>query len=225
MAILVPPQSGQHVLFVGSTGSGKSELAQSIMQHAPRSFCIDTQDSLDRLDGRILKDPHALPGKLKRNDFILYKPDPVYRVGPDWWDYIFLCLSSSTSKKKPVPRWCYIDEIYHLGYGMNFPKQLPQAITTARQRKLSFLISTQRPKQIPLPVITEVAYIYVFYLARYEDRKTIAEYSRDDKRAAMKALDSLKNDFSFIQINIRTGIWEVFPPVDIQKQNFKEVTK
>lgn len=214
MSTLYTPKNGQHVLFCGSTGSGKSELAQQIMQFAPRSFSIDTQDSLEKIQGRELSDPHNLPGKLKRNDFILYKPTSQYRT-KDWWNYIFLCLSASTSKKKPIPRWVYIDEIYHLGYGNYFPRELPITFTTARQRHLSMLVSTQRPRQIPQPVITEVSYIYVFYLARYEDRKTIAEYSRGNKKDAMKALDSLQKDYSFIQINTATGEWDIFPPVKI----------
>lgn len=207
--ILQLPEYGKHLVFVGSTGSGKSYLAQKMLEHYERYFAIDTQDSLD-IEGKTINNPKNLRWILKFYPKIRYVPRLEYRE-KEVWDYIFEVLNDSSTRKKPNPRIVYIDEIYHLGYGANFPNWLPKAITTARQKKISYWIATQRPRNIPLPILTEASFIYVFYLSRDDDIKYLASFARKNPKQLYEALQGQENDYSFIEINVRTGEWQKYP--------------
>jgi len=129
------------------------------------------------------------------------------------FDFVFRAFLDSSHKKSPRPRVCYIDEIFHIGYGMSFPTWLPRGMTTARQRKLSFWISTQRPRMIPGPVLTEAARIIVFYLSKWDDMKFLAGFSRDNPKALLQALQQQQDDYSFIVIDVRKGTFKKYPAI------------
>ena len=215
MASLDLNTPGQHIVLVGSTGSGKSEFAQAVLNMRESILAIDTQDSLDKLrDVKTFSDPHGLGVRLKFHKRLRYIPRGEYR-DRDWWNFLFETFLHSSTKKKPKPRTLYIDEIYHIGYGISFPSQLPRSITTARQRKLSFVIATQRPRQIPMPVLSEASKIIVFYLSKFDDRKIISQYVRKDPREMMRELEDQEDDYSFLVIDNRKGTYEKYPPIKL----------
>jgi len=206
---------GQHIVLVGSTGSGKSEFAQTLLNMRGSILAIDTQDSLDKLtEVKTFHDPHGLGMRLKFYKRLRYIPKGEYR-DREWWNFVFETFLHSSSKKKPRPRTLYIDEIYHIGYGISFPNQLPRAITTARQRKLSFVIATQRPRQIPMPVLSEASKIIVFYLSKFDDRKVISQFVRKDPKEMMRELEAQEDDYSFLVIDNRKGTYEKYPPIKL----------
>lgn len=209
MPILKLPNYGQHIVFVGATGSGKTFLASKMLEHYDRYFLIDTQDSLD-LEGKIIREPERLSWWIRIYDRIRYVPKPEYLDGA-YFNYVFKQLLESSTKKRKRPRVIYIDEIYHIGYGAGFPVWLPKSITTARQRGLSFWITAQRPRNIPVPVLSEASKIYVFYLNKEDDIKYIASFARSDKKLLEKTLFEQEDDFSFIEIDARKGLWTKYP--------------
>jgi len=212
MAVLTLPPYGQHIVFLGSTGTGKSILAEQMLQRYSSYLAIDSQDSLDRLQGLKIKRPQHIDWVMTASKRIIYKPKPEY-LFKEAFNYIFKSFLETSKKNKKKPRICYIDEIYHIGYGVNFPVYLPKGMTTARQRALSFWIATQRPKMIPVPVLTEASLIIVFMLSRYEDIKYISGFSRSNPKAFMEVLQAQQKDHSFIIINNHEGTWQKFPPI------------
>ena len=204
------PPYGQHTVFLGSTGTGKSWLAEHMLQQYSSYLAIDSQDSLDRLEGIKIKRPNNMDWILKFYNRIVYKPKPEY-LFKEAFNFIFKSFLENSTKKKKKPRILYIDEIYHVGYGVNFPVWLPKGMTTARQRGLSFWIATQRPKMIPVPVLTEASKIIVFMLSRYEDIKYISGFSRSNPKALLEALQQQKKDRSFIVIDNHEGTWTKYP--------------
>jgi len=211
MRILKLPNYGQHIAFVGATGSGKTYLASRMLKYYDSYFLIDTQDSLD-LGGKLVREPNRLAWWLRLYDQIRYVPKPEY-LDAVYFNYVFKQLLESSSKKRKRPRVIYIDEIYHIGYGAGFPIWLPKSITTARQRGISFWIAAQRPRNIPGPVLSEASKIYVFYLNKEDDIKYISSFARMDKRLLEKALYEQEDDFSFIEVDARKGIWQKYPKI------------
>lgn len=213
MPELTLPKYGQHLVFLGATGSGKSFLASAMLEYYDRYFLIDTQDSLD-LEGKVVREPERISWYLRFYDRIRYVPKPEYIAG-EYFNYIFKKILESSTKRKKRERVVYIDEIYHLGYGAGFPIWLPKSITTARQRGLSFWVCAQRPRNIPMPVLSEASRIYVFYLNKEDDIKYVASFARTDKKKLEKTLYEQKDDYSFIEIDARKGTWKEFPPLKI----------
>jgi ABC-type dipeptide/oligopeptide/nickel transport system ATPase component len=209
--VLELPPYNRHIVMVGSTGSGKSWLAESMLKYYDSYFAIDTQDSLEIPGHRIISPDH-LPFMLQVFKKLHYVPKPEL-LERDVFNFVFKTLLDSSSKKKPHQRVIYIDEIYHVGYGTAFPNWLPKAITTARQRQLAFWISTQRPRQIPIPIFSEASKIYVFYLSKEDDCKLISSFARTNKKELFETLLNQQDDYSFIEINCRKGTWEKYPPL------------
>jgi len=209
------PEYGKHIVFLGSTGSGKSVLASAMLRYYDAFFAIDTQDSLD-IPGKVLANPRHLGLLLRFYPKLHYVPKPEF-IERYYFEHVFRTLLNSSQKKKPRPRIIYIDEIYHVGYGMSFPAWLPKAITTARQRKLSFWISTQRPRAIPVPVMSEASKIIVFYLSKGDDIKLVSEFARSDKKGLFKALSEQEDDYSFIVVDNRKGTWSKYPKLKLNE--------
>jgi len=206
------PEYGKHIIFLGSTGSGKSVLAQEMLRYYDRKFVIDTQDSLD-VKGSRIRSPDLLSLRLKIHDNIHYVPRPEY-LNRDTWNEVLKTLLMSSEKRHPKKRIVYIDEIFHLGFGhAAFPDWLSKSVTTARQRKIGYWISTQRPRMIPGEILTEAAKIYVFYLSKADDIKFISGFSRSDPKELQTLLSSQKDDFSFIEIDNRKGTYTKFPKI------------
>lgn len=209
---LLLPDYGKHILFVGSTGSGKTFLAEEMLSHFQNYLAIDTQDSLT-LEGRTITSLKRFSQNLKNYPRLRYVPTPDL-LEKEYWDYLFAKLLQSSTKKDPHPIICYIDEIYHLGYGYsNFPKWLPKSVTTARQRKISYWVSAQRPRLIPPEIITEASKIYVFYLSKNDDIKFISGFARENPKELYHALANQQDDYSFLEIDNRKGTYKKYPPL------------
>lgn len=207
------PNYGEHIVYLGATGSGKTYLAETIISHFDSYFSIDNQDSVD-LEGKVLTSPKNLKFYLYFFKKIRYVPALKYRE-KEIWNWLFEQLWLSSSKKKPNPRIIHINEIYTLGYGANFPDWIPRCLTTARQRKLGFHIETQRPRAIPLPILTEARKIYVFRLARLDDIKYVCSFAGENIKELEEILQKIRKEdnYSFVEIDARKGSWQYFPAI------------
>jgi len=206
METITLPKIGEHIVFCGTTGSGKTFLAKRMLENYPRVFLFDTQNSLMLKDSTKITTPHNLRKKLKAFDRIRYVPDLEYRNKSDYNKVIKELFNSPYSQNRVI----YIDEIFHLGYGMSFPDWLSRGISTARQKKISLWTSSQRPMNIPMAILTESRRIYLFYLSYADDLKKIAKFTREEKEF-MEAIKNLGYDYSFIELDRIKGSWKKYP--------------
>lgn len=214
MASLKLPEYGQHIIFLGATGSGKTFFAEKLLSHYHNYFAVDVQDGLD-LPGNVITTPKLLKFNLKWHDKIRYTPKPEY-VEKDSFDTVFRTLLESSTKKNPKPKIIYIDEIFFLGYGfMNFPRWLVKSIPTARQRKLSYWISTQEPKNIPGNMLSQASKIYVFSLAKLDHIKYVSTFAGEGVKELANVLQEIRkeDEHGFVEIDNRKGTWSVFPKI------------
>lgn len=77
------------------------------------------------------------------------------------------------SSHMKAPTLLYIDEYYDLitggGLSGHTDRRVLQTIRAGRERLMAVLISTQRPRSIPLPTLTEATKYYIFNLEYEED--------------------------------------------------------
>jgi energy-coupling factor transporter ATP-binding protein EcfA2 len=82
MSKLELPEYGKHIVFLGTTGSGKSQMAQALLPYYEKYLVIDTQDSID-LEGKRVREPdklgRMLVNPLIETDRILYVPKPPWQ--------------------------------------------------------------------------------------------------------------------------------------------------
>lgn len=77
------------------------------------------------------------------------------------------------SSHETSPTLLYVDEYYDLitggGLSGHTDRRVLQVIRAGRERYMSALISTQRPRSIPLPTLTEATKYYIFTLEYLDD--------------------------------------------------------
>jgi hypothetical protein len=217
------PVYGEHALFLGATNSGKSYLAEHMLMSYENFIAFDTQDSLEIIEklSKKVRTPQQLTFLLSmqklvnRYSRLRYVPDLEYRNRLTW-NYVIRKIAASSTKKKPHPKILMIDEIFHLGWGMSFPNELPQAISTCRQKKISLFVNTQMPKNLPGALITQAKYIFVFFLNKEEEIKYTSGFVRQDRKEFINVLYDQKLDNSFILINGFEGTWEKYPALSVK---------
>lgn len=105
------------------------------------------------------------------------------------------------SSHETSPTLLYIDEYYDLitggGLSGNTDRRVLQVIRAGRERFMSALISTQRPRSIPLPTLTEATKYYIFTLEYADD----IDYMR--KHGPM--LSHIPNGYDFVFYERRNG--------------------
>lgn len=84
------------------------------------------------------------------------------------------------SSHEDSPTLLYVDEYYDLitggGLSGHTDRRVLQVIRAGRERYMSALISTQRPRSIPLPTLTEASKYYIFTLEYLEDIKYMQQH-------------------------------------------------
>ena len=208
------PDYGKHIMFLGSTGSGKSYLAEKMLERVKRYFIFDTQDIFDFDKSKIVTKPSEAVKAIEKNiNRIIYKPHRKYQTR-EINEIIINALLDSSTRKHKKPRVIYIDEIFHLGYERSFPSALPIGLAISRQRGLSFWISTQRPKLIPTNILSEVSYIFCFFLSKRLDIEYLADNIRADKKQFINdSLTMKKENYNFILLDQNNGVYDIYPKI------------
>lgn len=156
--------NSERVIFVGTTGSGKTVLAKHFLERMNRVLVIDPKHTF-KLDG--FKRAKQLP--VFGRDFKI-----IYR--PKWEDDFHLSrLVAKLNKMKDVT--IYVDELATLSE--QFPQttaMLADVARTGRERKVSLWNAVQRPRWTPRIFFTESEVYFLFNLRSGEDRKYISEF-------------------------------------------------
>jgi hypothetical protein len=79
------------------------------------------------------------------------------------------------------PTLLYVDETYDLAHGAGgiVDRRLLRTVRAGRERNMSVLMGAQRPRSIPLPILTESNRLYVFELEFEDDRKYLQRHGAE----------------------------------------------
>lgn len=77
-----------------------------------------------------------------------------------------------------LPTLLYVDETYDLAHGSAgiVDRRLLRTVRAGRERNMAVLMGAQRPRSIPLPILTESNRLYVFMLEFDEDHKYLRKH-------------------------------------------------
>ena len=172
-------EPGERTFIVGSTGSGKTYLARRLLWNAKNLVVVDvkhgftwsdtknanTGDSPYDLVFTTLAELLAWTGKGKP---AIFQPDFADIKNGIVDDFFKLCWNWKT----PL---VYCDEILDLAPRGQLPFWFEKVIKQGRQRGITCVFGSQRPKRIPMEVVTESQHYFIGRLAARDDRERMAE--------------------------------------------------
>lgn len=164
------PRVGERALIVGQTGSGKTWFAKWMVERLGRPTIIyDTKidKTFERLGGAAIFEDHAHAYKhvKKEGGVAIFRPPLEVLNDPNALDEYLL---AHYDKAKGVQ--AYIDEIYQFHEGFRAGQGLTGLLTRGRSRKITTIMSTQRPSYLSRFCLTESQKFYLFRLIDKKDR-------------------------------------------------------
>jgi hypothetical protein len=174
-------KTDQRLTFIGQTGSGKTFAARHLLATKKRLIVLDPKDELDLDEWNLRPYTSGLAQDLRKGKDVRIHISPTNTDSQafDWEAYYKLAYESSSPKH---PLALYTDEVYGIlprGSAVNPGYWLTAVYTRGRSRHLSAWAATQRPRRIPLYMVSEADWLAVFYLRAPIDRKYVAELLGD----------------------------------------------
>jgi energy-coupling factor transporter ATP-binding protein EcfA2 len=215
-------KSGEHVVCVGQTGSGKSVMLQELLKQTTTSpvFVMDSKAdegflSLPRSDESMMIFDEGLeaftkfirqpPRKIP--DYVIIRP-PLFEVtDPDILDKYILMIHLNFKGKCII---C-VDELYMLHKNGRCGVGLSGALTRGRSKGHSLYGATQRPSWISRFCISEMSHYFIFRLMEVDDRKRFSHIGYDKT----KMLDR----YHYFMYNSKTGEGGENPPLTLNEQS------
>lgn len=173
-------RAGDRVAIIGRSGSGKSVLLRQLMGRYPRAVLLDPKRTADfggwaviegadelrrqwpRHVARAIVRPALLEDERAWADAVLRHAYTVTRCGVGLDE-----IPAGVTESKPL-QWLHV------------------ILTRGRELGITTLVATQRPRRIPLPVLTEAEHVIAFDLIDTDDqdfmRRMIGAYDRPRRR-------------------------------------------
>lgn len=158
----------ERVIFLGTTGSGKTVLAKHFLEQMNRVLVIDPKHTF-QLDGYTRAKKLPMFGK----DFhIIYRPK--LEDDDDLAELVY-----KLNKARNVTIYC--DELSTVSEMFsNTTRMLADVARTGRERHVALWNSVQRPRWTPRIFFTEAEVIFQFNLRSAEDRAYISGFTSPD---------------------------------------------
>lgn len=166
------PRRTDRALFVGMTGSGKTTLAQRLLDHRKHVVCYDGKGTLNWPGYKLVTDLSRL--YREKSPRMVYRPSVAAMQDEDAKEEFFAWLYARGNTT------LYVDEAYTLGAGDDMPFSLRAILTRGREHGLESWTATQRPMRIPQEMISEAEHVYCFKLRMEQDRKKLAQVAGVD---------------------------------------------
>lgn len=202
--------------LVGSTGCGKTTLAQYLIEDIRKPYSV-VYDA--KISDSIGKWNHTYYYELDRlyqagEKRLIYRPDIYEAQDANLQDEFFQWIYDRKHTR------LYIDEAYALLGGQNPSFHLQACLSRGRERGISTIVSTQRPKRIPLITLSESEHIYVFRLNLHEDRIRIKEITGIDPEE-----QATIQNYEFIYFNALSGLRSSKLKLKINEVNYNGRSK
>lgn len=180
-----PWMQGEHLAIIGDTSSGKTTLANFLLQFRKYTISIKTKGDPAPLPGREIKTAKEFK-KGTEDRYILYPP---FRY--QWYE-----INEAIENVFEQGSWTlYFDELYRITQ-LRLADQVDRLYTQGRTEGITTLSAMQRPSRIPRTAVAETKHIISFILEG-RDIKTLAEITNPRFAAIVAKLDAEKFEFAW----------------------------
>jgi len=196
----------QHVTIIGPTGSGKTVLAQRLVERRGHVVALGVKPKDSSMTPLLQQGWHRVetwnqrPRTARR---ILLWPKPT-SVGEDRHHHkqVFSDLLESVYKQGS---WCiWTDELRYLTHNCRMLELFQQMYVTSRSNNISLVSSAQRPAFVPLEAYSQATHLFLY---RTGDERDLARMGglngTSAKQVAATVADLPKH--TFLHLNTQTG--------------------
>lgn len=185
-AVLRAPSYEDRILFLGSTGTGKSQAARMLLGAGYRRWvALDWKGDFNPIgEYRLVEAPPWEDRRAWRADRLLYRPKSSEHRSARSMDSVLRWLFEraqddydAKNRRPRAPRIVYVDEALHLGKGRQ-TAALSDLATAGRSLGIGLWVGSQRPRWIPVEIRSEAFRWLIFFLAYTEDEKEVVRYAK-----------------------------------------------
>lgn len=196
------PKVGNRVFLSGMTGCGKSVLARHLLA-ARTDALVLIHDAKDEIKWpgyeRFTTIEKLIAANPKR---AIYAPNIAQLDNPKCWDaffkFAFFRQRKNFKAKKKLNTIVYVDEAYAVTDGEVIPFYYKAGLTRGRSLGLEIWSATQRPKNIPQFLMSEVQNTFLFFHQMPQDKQKL----RGMFAVSEDLLEAISyDDHQFISIN------------------------
>lgn len=224
-------QPGEHVSYIGTTGSGKTTAIVSLLEMTPQHAVLIVTKNRDRLVTRL---PNERGWQLAR------EPEDVFRLmgkltprNREWWEgqrerppqrivyWPKLPEGTSLEERGELLRWrvaaildrayergdvtVAIDETTFASEELGLRRSLNQFWNEGRSSGISIVAGMQRPALVPKVSRSQATYLGIFRTPEPDDQRALAEMAGfADRKTLRHEIDTLPR-FHHLLINTRSG--------------------
>ncbi|SRR6266436_1877516 len=198
--------------FAGTTGSGKTTLMMKMIfwileNENPLILIFDTDGMWDYQDYSSMKWKRGVPVRITKMSQIVDKHTGFF---------IYCCDYPATRDPMVgmLMEWAFnhgyitliVDEVGDFGNGITVIDILGNIIKKGRKKRIRVFIGYQRSQGIPVIVVTESSYFFIFELRSEKDRERLADRVHPDFFTKMEDYDFMaKTPYMRDPVVIRGG--------------------
>lgn len=187
-------------ILIGATGCGKTTLARYLIEDPNKSNSVVYDAKISDAIGKWGNTQKIYTNfeeiRYAEEKRLIYRPSYLEERDAKAQDAFFEWVYFRYNTR------LYIDEAYAILGGTNPSFHLLACITRGRERGISTVIATQRPKRIPLITMSEAEHYYIFRVQMNEDRQRVYELT------GLTVEDQIDlNQFEFYYFNVFSGLY------------------
>lgn len=201
-------KEGQRALACGTTGSGKTVLMRYMLRGVKRLVVLDPKGTLYKW-GLEEWGPATRKRMLDGDPVRMRVPLEAGENSQKFWEGVLRDVYRAAYLV------LYIDEAYGVNRGSNAGEWLEAIWTRGREFEITAIAATQRPRNIPLILMTEAEHFFVFELRNQDDRDHVAGYT--DPAVKVKVPDP--HGFYYYQAGKQIKYYRSLPKQFVQEAN------
>jgi hypothetical protein len=197
-------QPGEHVAVVGPTGRGKTTLILALAPLRKWVMYVATKpqdETIERLPRQGWRKIKAWPPPPGARRVILWPPmrgrADVARQAR--------AIRHALDRVFVVRAWAVVlDDLQYLMEDLHLVSDVKMFLNMARSLKVTLILSTQRPRHVPVAVWTQCTHLFIYGTRDHDDLRRLGGLGGLDDKAIRQAVAELDRH-SVLYVNLRTG--------------------